>query len=267
MIARGITGLLLLLLPMPALAHDYWLEPETYFPVAGKVMILKLHVGDDFVSEMERPFQKKPTVKFDLIGAKKKLDLLPEGEDGKTPVARVTIPTPGTYLMAMERAPQTIRLEAEKFNRYLTEEGLENILAQRKQAGEEKQEGKERYSRYLKCLVQAGDPRDDTFKQVLGLKLEIVPQVHPYSLKPGDSLAVLILFDGKPLKGVRLFAHHRKDGKTETQALTTSDAGLATLKLPQAGPYLVRLVHMRRCTDKGESDWESFWGALTFAVR
>jgi len=29
----------------------------------------------------------------------------------------------------------------------------------------------------------------------------------------------------------------------------------------------VRLVHMRRCPDPAEADWESFWAAYTFGAK
>jgi uncharacterized GH25 family protein len=250
----------------PARAHDYWLEPETFFPKAGESVTVRLHVGDHFVSEAERPFQKKPTLRFDLVAAGKKFDLAAAGRDGQAPVAKVDVAAPGAYLLAMERAPQLIRLEAAKFNRYLKEEGLEAILARRKQDGEEHKEGRERYSRCLKCLLQCGDANDDTFGQRLGQQLEIVPSSNPSRLKAGDSLTVQVLFEGKPLPGTRLFAYHRVEGKGQGQALTTAKDGRATFQLERAGPWLVRLVHMRRCADAGEADWESYWAALTFGI-
>lgn len=270
MIPRVAIGLVVLLLAVvPAGAHDYWLQPESFFPEVGKVVALRLHVGDHFASEAERPFQRKPTLKFQVLGAKETHDLNPLGEEGKTPVARITARAPGTHLIRMERAPQLIKLDAEKFNRYLAEEGLDRILAERRQAGQDKAEGRERYSRYLKALIQAGDRSDDTYRRVLGQTLEIVPQANPCDQKVGATLPVLVLFEGKPLAGARLNACHQVDGKAVVRSLTTSDAGLATVKVERSGPWLIRLVHMRRCSDdkEKEADWESFWAALTFGVR
>lgn len=257
----------LLLAALPAFAHDYWLEPDAFFLPVGEEVNVRLHVGDDFKSEAERPFQKKPTVKFQLLSAKETLDLAAAGKEDQKPVARVKAKAPGNYLIALERAPQKITLAADKFNAYLAEEGLDAILEQRRKAGEDKAEGRERYSRSIKCLLQAGDQRDDTYKQVLGQRLEIVPQANPYALKAGAELAVLVQFEGKLLAGARVFAHHRDGEKVATQKLTTSKEGIAVVKLDKAGTWLVRLVHMRRCADDKEIDWESFWGALTFAVK
>ena len=251
----------------PAFAHDYWLGPETYFPAAGAKVTVRLHVGDHFKSEAERPFQKKPTVRFELIGAKGKQDLAAAGKDGEKPAAQLTAKEEGNYLIVLERGPQTIKLDADKFNAYLAEEGLDAIRELRRQSGQDKAEGRERYQRYIKCLLQCGDKGDDTFKKEVGQRLEIVPQENPYRLKAGERLTVKVLFDGKPLAGVRLFAHHRAGEKVRTQTLDTSKDGLATIKLEQAGQWLIRLVHMRRCEGDKDVDWESFWGALTFGLK
>jgi uncharacterized GH25 family protein len=260
-------GLAALVVAAPAAAHDYWLEPDSFFPAAGKAVAVRLHVGDHFAGEEERPFQKKPTLRFQLIGNGETVDLAARGRDGRTPVARVTFPAAGTYLLALDRGSHTIRLEADKFNKYLAEEGLGAVLEARRRAGEEQAAGRERYSRYIKALVQAGARQDDTWKRVLGQRLEVVPQANPYDRKAGAAMPVRVLFEGKPLAGAKVFAHRRAGKKTVTQTAVTSAEGLATFKLDGEGAWLVRLVHMRRSSGDKEADWESFWAALTFAVK
>src|SRR5262249_49305503 len=126
----------------------------------------------------------------------------------------------------------------------------------RRARGETQKEGRERYSRCLKLLLHAGDKTDDTCKRVLGQTLEIVPRANPGDLKPGDKLLVLVLFEGKPLAGIKVFAYSRTDGKVETQTAVTSKEGSAAFRLDRTGPWLVRCVHMRRCTGDAEADWE-----------
>ena len=46
----------------------------------------------------------------------------------------------------------------------------------------------------------------------------------------------------------------------------TDKSGQMAIKLNYAGPWLVRLVHMRKCTEDPEYDWESFWSAYSFAL-
>jgi len=257
----------LLLLACSAKAHDYWLAPASFYSPPEKAVTVRLFVGDGFKSEAQRPFQKQPTVKFQLFSARDTLDLAAAGEDGKTPVARITPKKSGNYVVALERAPQHIKLNADKFYKYLKEEVLDAILEQRRKSGDDKKEGRERYSRYLKCLLQVGKAHDDTCKRVLGQRLEIVPQCNPYELKAGDTLTVRVLFEGKPLAGAKLFAHHQAGDKVTTKTVRTGKDGTATIKLDKAGSWLLRLVHMRPCTGDADADWESFWAACSFGLN
>ncbi len=249
-------------------AHDYWLEPESFFPAVGKSVAVRLHVGEHLTSEAERPFQAKPTLAFQLIGIKETQDLKAAGREGETPVGLVKASAPGNYLIRMERSPSYIKLAADKFNAYLAEEGLTDILELRRKDGEDKKEGRERYSRCLKALLQVGAARNEVWKRVLGQSLEIVPLANPYDCKPGDRLTVRVLFEGKPLAKAKLQSHCRPvaDAKIVTQTVTTSAEGEATIRLDRPGVWLLRLVHMRRCTGAADADWESFWSAYTFAV-
>lgn len=258
----------LLIFTMPVVAHDYWLEPEAFMIPAGGRVIVRMYLGDDFKIEEERPFQKNRTPRFQMFSAEETQNLLPSGPDGKSPVAQVTLRTAGNYLIAMERNAQIIKLSAAKFKEYLAEEGLEQIIALRHKSGEDKTEGRERYSRYLKSLLEVGDQRDEVYRRIVGHRLELVPQANPYELKVGEPLKMRVYFEGKPLSGAKVFAYSREAGRVHTQLGTTSGDGLASFTLDQPGKWLIRLVHMRRCVAAcGESDWESFWAAYTFGIQ
>ncbi len=258
---------LLFLLSLSIAAHDYWLEPVEFFVSAGGSVVVRMHLGDHLKSEEERPYKASSTARFEMFSATGRKDLSALASDGETPVANLTFETPGTYLLAMERKPQTITLAAEKFTEYLKEEGLDSIIEHRARAGESEAFGRERYSRYLKSLLQVGDRRDDTFKRNAGHLLELIPQRNPYELKSGQTLKLQVLFQGQPLPDATVFAYHRAEGKVYTQKLRTARDGSINVKLERAGQWLVRMVHMRRCAKCEDIDWESFWTALSFGVR
>ena len=251
---------------LPALAHDYWLEPDTFTPTLGARVSVRLFVGDHFASEKERAFQRKRTVQFQWLAAGMARDLLAQGREDAKPFAQISPKRVGQHLLILQRDWAHIELEAEKFNNYLEHEGLERILKLRREAGEDKSAGKERYRRYLKSLLKVGGQDDETWRRRMGHRLEIVPLTNPYGHKPGDHLKVLVLFEGKPLTGSQLEAYHRGSKKVTTQTLTTDKAGQVTIKLNQTGPWLLRLVHMRRCVEDAKVDWESFWSAYSFAL-
>ncbi len=268
---RFLTFLCLALLPVaPASAHDYWLEPERFFlPAVGVessgITPFHLYMGDGFKSEEERPLQLARTTRFALFVAGEETDLTIGLSDGQLPAFRFTPRRNGTHLFVMERTPQRLELAARQFNDYLREEGLTDVLRQRTSTRTDTQPGRERYTRYIKSLVQVGARHTDDYKRIAGQRLEIVPLRNPYQLKRGATLPVKILFDGQPLAGATVAAYNR----TLQQPLTarTDSNGVARFKLTASGAWLVRLVYMRRCANCADADWESFWGACTFGVR
>lgn len=254
------------LLSVNAFAHEYWFEPETFFPALKAETAIHLYVGDGLAKDREeRPFQIAKTTMFNLFSNKKTLNLKTSLKDKAMPIYNFSADKTGNYLLAMERNWSYIKLEPKKFEDYLREDGMEYVIAEREKLGEQAKEGRERYSRFIKSLLQVGDKRDATFKKQLGLKLEITPLKNPYLMNVGDKLSFQVLFDGKPLADRTVFADSRD---SQTQKMITDKNGRITINIDHSGLWLVRLVTMRRCqTDCAEADWESFWAAFSFGVK
>ena len=253
-------------IPVSVVAHDFWLQPDNFMPAAGADVNVRLFVGDHFANQKERAFQKKRTVRIQWFATKMTKDITARGQEGSKPFIQFSPQHKGQHLITLERDWAHIELEAKKFNSYLEHEGLKNILKHRHDAGEDNKVGKERYRRYLKSLMQVGGQNDQTWKRQTGHRLEIVPLSNPYGHKPGDQLKVLVLFDGKPLSNAQIEACHRGPKKVNIQSERTDKSGQVAIKLNYAGPWLVRLVHMRKCTEDPGYDWESFWSAFSFAL-
>jgi uncharacterized GH25 family protein len=147
---------------------------------------------------------------------------------------------------------------------YLNDEGLDAIVASREQRGEARVPARERYRRYLKALVQVGNRRDKTYRRELGHRLEIILLADPTTPQNGDLLPVRILFNAKPLIGVRVFVQSIDGKGSRPESAVTDRTGVATVRLKRPGCRLVRLVHMERAQAGDEVDWESFWAAYTF---
>ena len=162
-----------------ASAHDYWLLPATFAPDTGKPVGVRVFVGDHFASEVERPYQKKPTLRFQLVSKAGAVDLMKSAKEGAKPYGTVRLKKPGSYWITLDRDFSHIVLKPEKFAKYLKHENLQAILKARKEAGESGKPGRERYCRFLKCLIHAGGERDDTWKAILKQRLEIVPLSDP----------------------------------------------------------------------------------------
>jgi uncharacterized GH25 family protein len=257
---------LVILLTGSSFAHEYWLEPETFFPAANEKTVVHLYVGDGLMKDREeRAFQLSKTTMFQIFSMNQPLDLKSIVADEALPIYNFSADKPGNYMLAMERNWTYIKLEPQKFEDYLREDGMEYVSAERAKSGETAKEGRERYSRFIKSLLQVGGKRDNAYKKQIGLKLEITPLENPYSKKVGDKLNFQVTFDGKPLAERAVFADNRSN---PTQRMITDKNGRITMRIDKNGLWLVRLVTMRRCAeDCGEADWESFWSAFSFGVK
>lgn len=93
--------------------------------------------------------------------------------------------------------------------------------------------------KFAKGLYGTADDQT-VFKREAGHLIELVPQRNPATLKPGDTLAVLVKFNGKPLAhvGVEL-----TDAATQTaegqQKFMTNGSGIAEVPIQRAGLNVV----------------------------
>jgi hypothetical protein len=89
---------------------------------------------------------------------------------------------------------------------------------------------------YAKAVVRVGEATDESWREPVGLGLEIVPLADPTRLRAGGALAVRVLEDGRPLAGLPLRAI--RSGRTPS-SVTTDASGEATLALDAGGPWLI----------------------------
>ena len=264
---RILAVLVLLLLPLTAVAHDYWLSPDRFTLEPGKPLSIDLLLGGHFVREASRPYQPDRTESFVLVTAAGTTDLKPLAKEGATPVVRgVVIEEPGPALFGMERDWIDIQLPDDRFTDYLDHEGLSQVAALRDAEGHRQIE-RECYTRALKSLVRVGDAEGPpVHDRVLGHRLELVLLDDPHHLPRSGQLRVKVLFGGKPLVGAQVTAYHRPSpdrGKVSTHTARTNGEGIARFSPKASGAWLLRMVHMRACKCS-YTDWESYWTSFSF---
>jgi hypothetical protein len=201
-------------------------------------------------------------------GGRKPLDPAAWTEQDPMSTLELTLGEPGTYVLGAAIKPRTLSLPGKDFNAYLKEEGIDAILAIRQKQGQLDVPSKERYSKYVKAMLQSGDVASDAYKTVLGHDAEIVPLDNPYALKPGHMLRVKCVIKGRPLARYTVFAGGRKHGadvRLPGQRLETDTDGVARVRLTSAGLWYVKLVHMEPVTAP-DAHYESRWATLTFAI-
>lgn len=257
---RRATLLLLGALAAPLAAHDFWIEPSTFHPAPGEPVELRLRVGERFHGDPVA-FDPRRVESFRGVGAGGTLEVA--GEAGDEPAGRFHPPAPGDWWIVYDSEPAPIELEGAAFERYLAEEGLETVLAERRARGESARPGREIYSRCAKSVVRAGSGGPAAPRRV-GLELELVLEEAPSG--PGD-LRVQLIFRGEPLAGARVVAltATRPDAPLVAH---TDDDGRAVLPLAAGGVWLVKSVHMvpAPADRRDEADWESLWASLTLEI-
>lgn len=266
---RFVILLVVTLLAAPALAHDYWLAPVNHVvPSDGEVGV-SLLVGENLVSEENRQFETQRTPRIDLVHGARTSDLRPAAIEGAVPFLTIPVRGAGGHLLVVDRVPATIELPAERFEKYIKEEGYKGILEQRAQRGESALAGRERYRRNMKALFQNGDARDQTFGADTGQTIELIPEQHPTFTAPGGTVTFRLTFRDKPLANHLLVAHSKGTGAVSvvrSTTYTTDAEGRVKIAIDRRGDWLVRGVHMIRCeTECHEVEWDSFWVAYSFA--
>lgn len=247
--------LLIVLLALPAHAHDFWIDPVG--EALSQPVKLHIRIGPAYTPNDEYPFNPLHIVKFWRIG--------PDGAEtrfagltGQRPAARFTPKLQGYYTVGYQSVATQITLDAQTFEEYLHEERLMPVLEWRTRTGETAAPGKEEFARNAKTLIRVGAAKGG-YDRMLGLPLELVLHSDPRVAGP---LTFGLMRNGKPAVNAWVFAYAAAkatpiEGRTDAQ-------GRVTLNLPTAGTWLLKSVHVERSA--GPADWRTDWASLTFKV-
>lgn len=245
-------------------AHEFWMQPKKFLFTVGETMTLDFMVGENFEGELW-DLKKERLVKLDQIAAGKTTNLLNLVTPGAGKNLSVTFQEEGTRLFVMQSNNAFIKLDGEKFNAYLKEDGLDDILEHRTRTNTLADSASEHYARCTKLLVQVGDLKGGAFRTIAGLPLEIVPLTNPYSTSIGSEIKFRVLFNGKPLEFTQVKVWNKGTGKTFVQTLHTEKDGTFTTRLSNSGSWMISTVKMVPSKDP-KADWQSYWASLVFGL-
>lgn len=254
---KGVMAALLATVPLSA--HDFWIEPTTFSATDGKIVGVKLRVGQDLAGD---PVPRDPAAidQFVVVNGDKATPVF--GRDGDDPAGLIRMAGQGLLVIGYRSKPSPVTLTAEKFNQYLSEEGLDAIAAERARRGQSNAGARERFSRAAKSLVRNGTANTGA-DRALGFTLELVAEKNPYALGAGDELPVRLLYEGKPLGGALVTAFNKYKPLKKLSARTDSQ-GRVRLPVDAPGPWLIKAVHMMPAAAGSNAEWESIWASLTF---
>jgi len=248
-----------------ALAHEFWLQPEKFRYKVGEEVVIDFLVGENFSGE-PWDLTKHKVQLAQVVSAYGKKDLKKTVKPSKGSNLTYKLANEGTHLFSLTSNTAYIELDAEKFNAYLEEDGLDDISALRKKNHQNNKPSRENYTRYAKLLVQSGNKTDDVYKRKVGFKVEIIPLANPYKLKSGDYLECEILYEGKPLPHQLVKVWSFIGSRAFLQDVYTEDDGRLKFPISNSGPWMVSFVKMIESTQPNV-DYESMWASLVFGIE
>jgi uncharacterized GH25 family protein len=251
-----------------AAAHDFWLQPEAFWPAPGITTPFTLQVGHG-------PYRQRSPIALDRItrftatgpdgvavNLRSRLHPGAAGRDGDVRVAAAGVQV--LVLQTDDRAES--HLPALRYNDYLKAEGLTPALALRARTHRTDMDGSENYSRQAKALVQVG-PAGGSQAQVLkpvGLPLEIVPERSPYAEPRSPTLPVRVLFEGRPLTGALVKLTDLAHDEAPVETHLTDASGRATFAMPRRGQWLLNVIWTKAQPKTRETDFETVFSSLSF---
>ena len=247
----------LLLLSVPATAHEFWIQPTDYTPAPGEAIAADTRVGQEFVGS-SYAYVPSRTERFDLIGP-----------DGTTPVEGLPGDKPALAETVLPEGLNVIVHETGDMLLTYKEDGKIQSFAEHKGFGDmveaETVPVKEKYRRFAKSLVGVGNAAGADAP--VGLRVELVAQANPYTDDLSAGLPVLLLEDGAPVPDyqIELFARPLGGEEVTITKHMTDAAGIALLPIAPGTEYMADSVLMRPW-DGDEAKWYSLWANLTFAV-
>jgi hypothetical protein len=253
-----------------------WLDLLIFAPLLGHVLYgiplrrseaarceVALYNGDDFTDSDEPPNPERLS-SVRGISAQSDETLIVRGTKAEgVRVDASALPSRPAYVI-VETPPTLIRLEASKFESYLSHEGLVHVIEERRRRGESDRSGHEIYSKHIKVALADDNGALGLLGGTTGLPIEFVP------LSPLPNLRVRLLAEGQPLAQAQVRVSYREDDTAAPEPdrlLQTDPQGEASIHVARPGLWRLHAISMQRLHADGEAEWKSIWTSLTFRVE
>ena len=250
-----------------ASAHDFWIQPSSFWITPGADTSLAILVGhgparQHWVLRLNRVVALNS---FGPGGSRAShIDALRQGT--YAPDARIGFGAAGTYVVAFENTPSVNNLPADRFTDYLRAEGIRPALAWRQRTGTTGLPGRESYSRRAKALMQVGRSTraQPQVTRPIGLTLEIVPEISPYTAGPSTMLPVRVYYEGHLLPGAFVKLTNLSDDEKPLETHVTDRGGRAVFQLRRSGEWQMNVVWSKPVEGNPDVEFETVFSSLTF---
>ncbi|MBK7404890.1 MAG: DUF4198 domain-containing protein [Phycisphaerales bacterium] len=259
--ARLLATMVPVLAAAAAQGHQFWISPSAYIAPPDSLIRVELFHGPRFAGQNVG----RDDSQID------RYDLVMGGE--ATPVRGMygasqgflRPQTPGSGVLVYTTHEHVNVLPAERFEVYLSEEGLDWISQQRARLGETGKEGREAYMRCAKALVNVTDaPTAVPHDMCMNLPYEILLDDLGDGAS-GSPVGARVLFEGAPLEGMQVVAVSAAH-PDKLIALTSDAEGHVAFTPEEGGPWMLTSLQMVRDNTREDVDWKSYWASLTFSL-
>jgi uncharacterized GH25 family protein len=222
-------------------AHDFWVQPTTYWVAPLTITGMTLQVGHG-PARQRSPIPLDRITRFAAITPGGATIDLRDGlrRDGTATDGEFAFRDPGGYVLLLE-----------------TDYARHRRLADA---------ASESYARRAKALVQVGSGSQLQMTRVLGMELEIVPEVSPYAEPRPASLPIRVLYRGRRLAGALVELTNLADDAEPFATRTTDAAGRASFTMPASGSWLLNVVWTRPLPESASAEFETLFASLTFGI-
>ncbi|MBW3631202.1 MAG: DUF4198 domain-containing protein [Gemmatimonadetes bacterium] len=253
-------------------AHDFWLVPDAFRVTPGGWIEVRGQTSSRFpTSESAVALDRVADAR--VISATSQEAIRDLSHSGTSLVLRSRPTQPGQRIIAVTLHPRSVRESAESFRRYLELEGAPEALERYEREGRLPRSDSltRRYAKYAKTLVEVGTGGPRAYGRVVGHPLEFVPLSDPTTLRLQDSLAVRLLYRGRPLTRARLHAGVAPRGGDarlagEEPHLVTDENGVVRVFIHQVGIWNVRSLQIVPADPGSGADWDAHWATMVFEV-
>lgn len=252
----------------PLVAHEFWIEPESYQLSRGDSIQADLKNGENFAGA-RLSYLERDTVRHEMSIAGAVQPIV--SRSGDRPAMQVPgLALDGLLILVHETASSTISYKTwEKFMKFVEHKDFQTAEAQHLAAGWPTEDFRESYSRHVKSLVGVGDMRGED--RAFGMATEFVALTNPYDPGFDGMMQVSLTYQDAPRPDAQIEVFERSpEGEVAVQLHRTDADGNAAIPVQPGNAYLFDAVVLRQAPDPGDDPkapvWETLWAALTFAV-
>ncbi len=255
---RRILSLLIVGLTMSnlALAHDTWIQPNSPVVRTGEAVYIDLMLGNH--GNDHRDFKLASKLSPGLIQTFEVV-----GPDGRTYDLKPNLIDQGS---SPKEGYHTAKFVPTTSGVYIAAQKLDTVM---------KKGDPIRAFRSAKTVIVASDSLDHLpqslvgFDRPVGHRFELVPLVNPVTgLGPGKKIRVQLLFDGRPVEGVKVSFIPRgvtlKEGTDPEYERITDGEGQASFE-PKEGNYVLIVAHLPR-EEQGDGYGKAHYAATLTVI-